>query len=123
MTRKVVVLVAYFLLNSASTVPQATNNAQPAAKIEVENQRVRVVRHYHRAHEKVAMHSHPDSVVVYLTEVHELSTEQDGKERQVTHHAGDVIWSPAHTHSLVNLADTPIETIEIELQPACGACR
>jgi hypothetical protein len=55
-------------------------------------------------------------VVVYLTEVREISTESDGKSRQVTRHAGDVIWSPAHTHSLENLADTPIEVIEIELK-------
>jgi quercetin dioxygenase-like cupin family protein len=62
------------------------------------------------------MHSHKDGVVVYLTEVRETSVDQDGTSREVTRHAGDVIWSPAHTHSLKNLADTPIEVIEIELK-------
>src|SRR6266581_1844120 len=73
---------------------------------------------YHAPHEKVPMHSHKDGVVVYLTELREISTESDGTSRQITRHAGDVIWSPAHTHSLENLADTPIEVIEIELKSA-----
>ena len=79
---------------------------------------VRVVRRYHAPHEKVPMHSHKDGVVVYLTELREISTEADGTSRHITRHAGDVIWSPAHTHSLENLADTPIEVIEIELKSA-----
>jgi hypothetical protein len=68
------------------------------------------------------MHSHPDGVVVYLSEVREISTDSNGSSREVTHHAGEVIWSPAHTHSLENLADTPIEVIEIEMKsgPSAG---
>jgi len=96
----------------------AAADRPPAFKVEINNPQVRVVRRYHVPHESVPMHSHKDGVVVYLTELREISTESDGTSRHITRHAGDVIWSPAHTHSLENLADTPIEVIEIELKSA-----
>jgi quercetin dioxygenase-like cupin family protein len=105
--------------SSADTSPQgAAANQPPASRVEIDNQQVRVIRRYHQPHEKVPLHSHAEGVVVYLTEVRETSTSPDGTSQQVTRHAGDVIWSPAHTHSLENLADTPIEVIEIELKSA-----
>ncbi|PYX87135.1 MAG: hypothetical protein DMG68_12830 [Acidobacteria bacterium] len=122
MTRNLVVLICCLVIHAGTTAQDAPANPHPATKVEVDNQQVRVVRKYHAPREKVPMHSHPDSVVVYLTEVREISTDPDGKSREVTHHAGDVIWSPAHTHSLENLADTPIEVVEIELKspPTAG---
>jgi beta-alanine degradation protein BauB len=105
--------------SSADTSAQGSAVDQlPASKVEIDNQQVRVIRRYHQPHEKVPLHSHAEGVVVYLTEVRETSTSPDGTSQQVTHHAGDVIWSPAHTHSLENLSDTPIEVIEIELKSA-----
>src|SRR5438270_3286514 len=118
MTRNIVVLACCLVTYGGAFGQDATPDHPPAFKVEIDNPQVRVVRRYHAPHEKVAMHSHKDGVVVYLTEVREISTETDGKSRQVTRHAGDVIWSPAHTHSLENLADTPIEVIEIELKSA-----
>ncbi len=117
MTRKMVVL-SYLLTYAGAFGQAATPEHPPAFKVEIDNEQVRVVRRYHAPHEKVPMHSHKDGVVVYLTELREISTESDGTSRQITRHAGDVIWSPAHTHSLENLADTPIEVIEIELKSA-----
>jgi len=88
------------------------------AGVEIDNGVVRVVRAVHAPHEKTPMHSHPDSVVVYLTDVRERSTYPDGSSKEITHHAGDAIWSPAHTHVLENLSDKPIEVIEIEIKSA-----
>ena len=119
--RRLIAVGVCLLVCPASTVPQEPNSPPPAANVEIDNQHVRVIRRYHAPHEKVAMHSHPDSVVVYLTEVRLLSTDTNGKTTQVNRHAGDVIWSPAHSHSFVNLADTPIEAIEIEVKPAALA--
>jgi beta-alanine degradation protein BauB len=116
MTRNLVVLVCWLMIYAGAAGQDTVANHPPAFKVEIDNPQVRVVRRYHAPHEKVPMHTHKDGVVVYLTEVREISTESDGKSRQVTRHAGDVIWSPAHTHSLENLADTPIEVIEIELK-------
>ena len=116
MTRNLLVLACCFVTYAGMSVQDTAANHPPAFKVEIDNPQVRVVRRYHAPHEKVPMHTHKNGVVVYLTEVREISTESDGKSRQVTRHAGDVIWSPAHTHSLENLADTPIEVIEIELK-------
>ena len=85
-----------------------------AYKIEIDNPQVQVTRSVHAPHEKVPMHTHRDAVVVYLSDVHERSTAPDGTSKEITHHAGDVVWSPAHTHALENLADEPIRVIEIE---------
>jgi hypothetical protein len=110
------------MIHAGTTAQHAPANHPPAFKVEVDNQQVRVVRRYHAAHEKVPMRSHLDGVVVFLTEVREISTDSDGTSREVAHHASDVIWSPAHTHSLENLAETPIEVVEIELKstPSAG---
>jgi quercetin dioxygenase-like cupin family protein len=118
MTRSLLVLVCCLVTYDGALAQDATYDHRPAFKVEIDNPQVRVVRRYHAPHEKVPMHSHKDGVVVYLTELREISTESDGTSRRITRHAGDVIWSPAHTHSLENLADTPIEVIEIELKSA-----
>ena len=94
----------------------AQEAARRGSKIEIDNAHVHVLRNKHAAHEKVPMHSHNDAVTIYLTDVHERSTYPDGTSRDVTHGAGDVVWSPAHTHALENLADTPIEVIEVEIK-------
>src|SRR6266704_6609954 len=118
MTRSLLVLVCCLVTYDGALAQDATYDHRPAFKVEIDNAQVRVVRSYHAPHEKVSLHSHKDGVVVYLTELREISTESDGTSRHITRHAGDVIWSPAHTHSLENLADTPIEVIEIELKSA-----
>ncbi len=89
-------------------------------KTEFDNDKVHVVRAFHAPREKVPMHSHPTAVVVYLTDVHERSTAPSGIVKEVTHNAGDVVWSPAHSHTLENLSEKPIEVIEIELKPIAG---
>jgi len=100
MTRSLLVLVCCLVTYDGALAQDATYDHRPAFKVEIDNPQVRVVRRYHAPHEKVPMHSHKDGVVVYLTELREISTESDGTSRRITRHAGDVIWSPAHTHSL-----------------------
>jgi quercetin dioxygenase-like cupin family protein len=117
-TNNLAVLICWLVASTTAFAQGAAADHPPAFKVEVDNPQVRVVRRYHAPHEFVPMHSHKDGVVVYLTEVRETSTDQDGTSREVTRHAGEVIWSPGHTHSLKNLADTPIEVIEIELKSA-----
>jgi hypothetical protein len=90
------------------------------SKIEIDNERVIVRRNIHAPHSITPMHSHRAGVVVYLSDVHERTVAPDGSSREVFHNAGDVIWAPARTHRLENLADKPIEAIEIELKPPEG---
>jgi hypothetical protein len=99
-------------------VAGAQNNraAQQQSKTEIDNDQVIVRRYIHPPHSKTPMHSHRAGVVVYLTDVHERSISPDGTAKEVFHRRGDVLWAPARQHVLENLADEPIEAIEIELK-------
>src|SRR4051794_2659875 len=116
--RAVIAILSCTALTAALVAQQL---AHRAAKVEIENQFVHAVRNVHAPHEKTPMHSHRDAIVVYLTDVHERSTYPDGTSKEITHRAGDVVWSPAHTHTLENLADKPIEVVEIEPKGAPGS--
>jgi len=120
MTKTLVALFCCLVACAGTFGQDAAADHPPAFKVEIDNPQVRVVRRYHVPHESVPMHSHKEGVIIYLTDVREASVDQDGTAREIRHHAGDVIWSPAHTHSLTNMADTPIEVIEIELKSAPG---
>jgi hypothetical protein len=101
-----------------STLGCAQSAEQAAlSKTEVDNDRVIVRRNIHAPHSITPLHSHRAGVVVYLSDVHERTIAPDGSSREVFHKAGDVVWAPARTHRLENLADKPIEAIEIELKP------
>jgi quercetin dioxygenase-like cupin family protein len=95
---------------------QKDQRLEQQTKTEIDNDQVLVRRNIHPPHSRTPMHSHRSGVVVYLTDVHERSTMPDGTAKEIFHKRGDVVWSPAHQHILENLADTPIEAIEIELK-------
>jgi hypothetical protein len=88
----------------------------PEYRVEFENAWVRVLRVKQPAHVKIALHSHPDSVGVFLTDAHEKVTTADGTIRDVVRKAGDVSFNPAVTHFEENVADQSRETILIELK-------
>jgi hypothetical protein len=54
---ELIVGAIYVLAFPARTVPHEPNSLPPAARVEIDNQHVRVIRRYHAPHEKVAMHS------------------------------------------------------------------
>ena len=85
--------------------------------VEIENNRVRVLRVKEGAHEKAPMHQHPPSVAVYLTDVHERVTSADGSVQEVMRKAGDVAYRDAVTHAEENLSDQPFEAVLVELKP------
>jgi len=85
-------------------------------KVEIENQWVRVLRVKHPAHAKVAMHQHPDSVAIFLTDVHEKITLPDGTASAVDRKSGEVAYNNAATHAEENIANQPLEAVIIELK-------
>src|ERR1051326_5984606 len=111
---KKVALVLWTVAVYAAGTQNPTHVRPESYKIEIDNPQVQVTRSTHAPHEVVPTHSHKDAVVVYLSDVHEKSTYPDATSKEITHHAGDVVWSPAHTHALENLSDEPIRVIEIE---------
>jgi hypothetical protein len=62
------------------------------------------------------MHSHPDGVVIFLSDAHNRSTLPDGTTMERSGKAGDTKWVPAETHQPENLLDTPLDGILVELK-------
>ena len=85
-------------------------------KLVSENTHVRILRFHYGPHEKSVMHSHPDLVVVYLTDMRVKMTSPDGKSQEQTGKAGEAQWTPAGTHLPENLSDSPVEGILVEFK-------
>ena len=53
-------------------------------KVEFENSQVRVLRIKYGPHEKSVMHRHPNSVAIFLTDIHGKFTFPNGKTQDIT---------------------------------------
>lgn len=85
-------------------------------KVELENDRARVLRITYGPREKSVMHSHPDGLAVFLTESSGRFTFPDGKSEDRSWSAGQTMFMPAETHLPENLTDQPLELVLIELK-------
>ncbi|HWR54500.1 MAG TPA: cupin domain-containing protein [Bryobacteraceae bacterium] len=85
-------------------------------KVEFENESVRVLRISYAPGEKSVMHSHPNAVVVYLTDGLTRMTTPDGKAQDMPAKAGGTSWTPAGTHLPQNVGNEPFELILVELK-------
>ena len=85
-------------------------------KVEFENDRVRVLRIKYKPGEKSLMHSHPESVGVFLTDAHAKFTYPDGKSEDIKAKAGSVQHMDAFTHLPENTSKKPFEVIQVELK-------
>ena len=107
------------LAHSRHRPARGPNTPPPVAEIEIDNQQVRVVCRRYAPHENFPIHSHPDGVVVYLTEVR---TEQDsnGKTTQITRHTGDVNTRAPRTRTRLYTWQTLLLQMQIELKSPRG---
>ncbi len=85
-------------------------------KVELENDRVRVLRISYGPGEKSVMHGHPALVGVFLTDGHFRFTYPDGKTEEIEGKAGQVMSYDAFAHLPENLSDRPFEAIAVELK-------
>jgi uncharacterized RmlC-like cupin family protein len=104
-----------------ATQPQPTGNdpARVDSKhytIEMEDQKVRVLRIKYGPREKSVMHSHPALVGVMLTDCNIRMAYPDGTTEVITASAGSVINFPATVHLPENLSDRPFEAVVVELK-------
>ena len=81
-----------------------------------ENDAVRVLHIHYAMGEKSVMHSHPDSVAVFLEDQKAKMTHPDGKSEEVSGKKGDAVFSPAGAHLPENIGSGPIEVILVELK-------
>src|ERR1700747_644623 len=84
--------------------------------VEFENDRVRVVRIKYKAGEKSVMHSHPESIAVFLTDAHAKFTYPDGRTEDINATAGSVQHMAAFTHLPESLSNSSFEVIQVELK-------
>jgi quercetin dioxygenase-like cupin family protein len=85
-------------------------------KVELENDRVRVLRISYGPREKSVMHGHPDSVAICLTDMHVRFTMPDGKTEEQRAKAGQVLLTPAGEHLPESLDANRMELILVELK-------
>ncbi len=85
------------------------------AKVEFENDRVRVLRVKHAEREEHPQASRLDRVIIYLNQGHVKRTES-AKPEEVQHKAGDVVWRDRSQHQIENLNKATHEVIIVELK-------
>jgi mannose-6-phosphate isomerase-like protein (cupin superfamily) len=86
-----------------------------------ENDQVRILKAHYGPHEKSVMHSHPNTVAVFLTDAKGTFTFPDGKKQDFAVKAGDSQFGPAATHLPENTGDKDMEVIVIELKSKTAA--
>jgi len=110
------VMFTVILLSGYSFAQDAAKVDPKHYKVEFENDQVRVLRITYAPGEKGVMHSHPEGVVVFLTDGNGKFTFPDGKTQDTKFKAGQVIWSPETTHQPENIGKKPFEVIQVELK-------
>ena len=85
-------------------------------RIEFENERARVLRVRFGPREKSVMHSHPSSVLIYLTDAVARFTFPDGSAQEIRGSAGEIHELPPTMHLPESLDDRPFEVAVIELK-------
>ncbi len=85
------------------------------ATVELENDRVRVLRVKHGGRERHPETSRLNRLIIYLNDGHVIRSEK-GKHEEIRHKAGDVVWRNRSQHQLENLNETNHEVIIVELK-------
>jgi quercetin dioxygenase-like cupin family protein len=84
--------------------------------VDLENERVRVLRTVLEPHIKSPTHQHPPYVVVYVTELHTTMALSDGKLVDNIRRKGEVAWRDAMQHSTENIGNQTAMEIQVELK-------
>jgi len=119
-------LMACFCLAATASAQQDSVKADPKHyTVLSENDQVRIVKVHYGPHEKSVMHTHPNLVAVYLTDLKGKFTFPDGKTQELTGKAGDAQYIPAVAHLPENTSDSAFDLILVELKghPAKAAMK
>jgi quercetin dioxygenase-like cupin family protein len=119
MKRVILSVVAIGALAGAAVMLQAQDAVKVDAKhytVAFENDQVRVLKAHYGPGEKSEMHSHPNSVAVFLTDAKGKFTFPDGKSEEFNGKAGDVIWNKATVHLPENTGDKDFDVVVVELK-------
>ena len=84
--------------------------------IELETEKVRVLRARYGPHEKSEMHFHPATIGIMVTNADIRFTYPDGRTETMTAKPGQVMEIPATEHLPENLSNQVFEAILVELK-------
>lgn len=122
--RIVLAVVFGVALGSAVTLSFAQSPALDPARVaphifevDLENERVRVLRVTERNGETQALHSHPERIIVHLSPCAWIVERSDGSTYMESQKFGDVYWGERTTHG--GTTSTVVEecrSVEIELK-------
>ena len=110
------IITVMVLLSGISFAQDAAEVDPKHYKVEFENDQVRVLRITYAPGEKGAMHSHPEGMVIFLSDANGKFTFPDGKTEKRDFKKGFFGWVPATTHQGENVGDKPFELIQIEMK-------
>lgn len=111
------VLAAALVASATEAAPQdAARVAGDQVKVLLENDRVRVLEVVSKPGQKMAMHSHPHTVVYILEPARVRVTTPDGKTMDAAVKAGDVQWREPVTHAGENIGTTALREIIVEMK-------
>lgn len=107
----------------AAVITVSMTRAQDPVKVDpkhystvFENDDVRVLRVHYAPGEKSVMHSHPDSVAVFMEDQKAKMTHPDGKSEEMVGKKGEAVFIPAASHLPEDIGTGPIEVILVELK-------
>ncbi|MDR5589962.1 hypothetical protein [Christiangramia sp. SM2212] len=107
----------YFIISCSGIVAQDAVKIDPDHyKVEIDNDKVRVLRINYNPGEESQMHVHPEGVAVFLTDHTANMKTGDGKSMEMKGKAGDVLWVDKAKHQPKNTGNNPFEVIQIELK-------
>jgi hypothetical protein len=89
--------------------------AHDSAKVEFENDRVRVTRHKTGRRGTGGDVSRHDRLIVYIADGHVMRTE-GGRKEEIRRKAGEVVWRARSQHQIEVLEDGNHEVLIIELK-------
>jgi len=113
--------LAFFPL--VALAQDAVKVAPDVYKVAVDNADVRALDIRIKPGVKVAMHSHPASVLTAYGPCKIRFSSPDGKSHDVEFKAGDIVWNDAQTHASENVGTTECHALQVELKNAGGGAK
>ena len=119
--------VLFSAVTVAALIGASVARAQDPVKVDpkhytvvFENNAVRVLHIHYAVGEKSVMHSHPDSVAVFLEDQKAKMTHPGGKSEEMSGKKGEAVFTPAGTHLPENVGTGPIDVILVELKKSAA---
>lgn len=119
-TRAASAAVLLALSSSAALAQDAVKVDPKHYKVLLDNSQVRVLRIHYGPHETSVRHSHPNSVVTYLTDGQIKMLLPNGKSVVQAGHARQTEWAPAGIHTPTNIGGKPFDAVLVELKGSGG---